>query len=350
MYLAPLNYDLFFKKVFSDLDVSKQFLEDLLEISIESIEGLKTSRRVTDASASVEFDFRCKINGSYVIVDMQQWYKPDVAHRFYLYHTLGTSLQLEDLPLKALVTSKDSDKVQKHRDYRAVEPVLTVVWMVDDVLGNTDDILSYRMYPEDVAYFLRNSDLWDQPEIKALLEERTRVLEKLDNKTKSLDFIQANRLLFAFQKNIVQNQKLKPYIRWFELAAKTKHPQNKKEDFETFEQDEAFNPIYQRIKERLIRDNLPTDEKQYIEDEASKQALIQRTIDGYVDELSGEMEMMREKLEARDHTIEQKDQMLEENKKVLEEKDRALDRALQALIDQGFSEAEAKKLLGSDDE
>lgn len=169
------------------------------------------------------------------------------------------------------------------------------------------------------------------PSIKTLLEERTRILEKLDNKTKNLDFIQTNRLIFAFQRNIVRHQQMKRYIRWFDLAAKTKRPDNKAEDFEAFEHDDDFNPIYQRIKKRLIQENLKAEEKQYITDEASKQTKIQRTIDGYVDELSSEMEMLQEKIE--------------KSKKILEEKDQALERALQALMSQGFSEEDTRKIL-----
>ena len=41
MYLALLNYDGFFKKVFSDLGIVKCFLEDFLDIKIESIERIK---------------------------------------------------------------------------------------------------------------------------------------------------------------------------------------------------------------------------------------------------------------------------------------------------------------------
>ncbi len=29
MYLAPLNYDRYFKKIFSDLDIAQRFLEDI---------------------------------------------------------------------------------------------------------------------------------------------------------------------------------------------------------------------------------------------------------------------------------------------------------------------------------
>ena len=40
MYLAPLNYDRFFKKVFSEIAIAQQFLEDFLDVNIESIESI----------------------------------------------------------------------------------------------------------------------------------------------------------------------------------------------------------------------------------------------------------------------------------------------------------------------
>ncbi len=41
MYLAPLNYDRFFRKVFSDPEISRRFLEDFLGTEIRSMEFLK---------------------------------------------------------------------------------------------------------------------------------------------------------------------------------------------------------------------------------------------------------------------------------------------------------------------
>jgi hypothetical protein len=88
MYLAPLNYDRFFKKIFSDLDIAKRFLEDFLDTKIEMIEMIKNRHAVTDDATYIEFDFRCKIDGAFVIIDMQQWFKADLVQRFYLYHAL----------------------------------------------------------------------------------------------------------------------------------------------------------------------------------------------------------------------------------------------------------------------
>ncbi len=74
MYLAPLNYDRYFKKVFSDDKICQRFLEDFLNVTITSLEKLPEKQRVTDDARLVEFDYRCQIDNAYVIIDMQQWY------------------------------------------------------------------------------------------------------------------------------------------------------------------------------------------------------------------------------------------------------------------------------------
>jgi hypothetical protein len=98
MYLAPFNYDRFFERVFKHTHIAKRFLEDMLDVEIEEIEPLPRKNKITDDAAFVEFDYRCKIKGNYVIVDMQQWYKQDVVKRFYLYFCNNTSLQLKKNP------------------------------------------------------------------------------------------------------------------------------------------------------------------------------------------------------------------------------------------------------------
>ena len=61
MYAAPLNLDLFFKKVFSDPIIAKAFLEAFFGIEIEEIELIRSKHKLTDSATLVEFDFRCKI-------------------------------------------------------------------------------------------------------------------------------------------------------------------------------------------------------------------------------------------------------------------------------------------------
>ena len=63
MYLAPLNVDWFFKKVFSDKRIAKSFLQDLLGVKITEITLLATDYKLSDDAVLVRFDFRCKING-----------------------------------------------------------------------------------------------------------------------------------------------------------------------------------------------------------------------------------------------------------------------------------------------
>jgi len=183
MYLAPLNYDRYFKKVFSDLEISKRFLEDFFDVSIQTIELLSINHKITDDATAVEFDFRCKIDDRYIIIDMQQWFKPDIVHRFYVYHCINTALQLEKLPLKSFAIDMEIGKERKIKDYSEVIPVITLIWMVDDALNFTDDYVSYTMTPEIVRNFIENNLLWQQPNISEILKERTAALKQLENKT-----------------------------------------------------------------------------------------------------------------------------------------------------------------------
>jgi len=40
---------------------------------------MTVQHKFTDDAAAVEFDFRCKIDDQFVIIDMQQWFKSDVV-------------------------------------------------------------------------------------------------------------------------------------------------------------------------------------------------------------------------------------------------------------------------------
>jgi hypothetical protein len=262
MYLAPLNYDRFFKKIFADEKISQRFLEDFLDVRIEEFEFLKERNLVSNDASVVEFDFRCKIENSYVIIDMQQWYKRDVAQRFYLYHALNSGLQLEKLPIKRFPFPGKPGKSKPAKDYRELEPVFTLIWMVTDTLNFTNDYVSYLMAPEVVLDFLKNDRLWHEPQIKELLEERKKVLEVVRNDTKNLDFLPKNRLVFMFQKNIVKSTLLKKYKQWFEFAEKTRDDNNEKKDFAQYQGDDVFSEMIRRLR----RDNLTDEDFAYIAD------------------------------------------------------------------------------------
>jgi len=267
MYLAPLNYDKYFKKVFSDTRIAKRFLEDFFEVTIQEISLMTVQHKVTDDAAAVEFDFRCKIDDQFVIIDMQQWFKPDVVHRFYTYHCLNTALQLENLPLKSILV-KDGNKERKVKDYSQILPVITFVWLADDTLGNQDDYISYAMTPEIVVEFLNNNLLWQNQDITELLRQRELALKQLQKTTKQLDFLQKNKLIYAFQKNIVanskkENSKYHKYLAWFELAEKTKNRLNDKSDFLKYAEDDIFAEIIRRIS----KDTLSQEDFTYIDDQ-----------------------------------------------------------------------------------
>ena len=286
MFLAPLNYDRFFKKIFSDNNIAKAFLEDFLDVEIEEIQQLGNEHAITNRSKIVEFDYRCKINGQYVIIDMQQWYKSDIAQRFYIYHALNSALQLEDLKEKivkvdlGVIKNGELETVEKEvKDYRKVDPVLTLVWLVDDSLHFENDFISYKLLPELIESFVKNKQIWFKENFKNLLNERKKIIEIVDSEHKDMDFLKKNKLIFMFQKNIVNNfeiakKKAKKenikandvkYVRWFDFAKKTLKKDNSEKDFEEYQKDELFKEIMRRLQQ----EKLSKKDKNYLKDESN---------------------------------------------------------------------------------
>ncbi|MCU0289218.1 MAG: hypothetical protein MUF15_22835 [Acidobacteria bacterium] len=133
--------------------------------------------------------------------------------------------------------------------------MIITVWMVDDTMGFKDDYVAYAMTPEIVTTFIKNENLWHKPEIIELLQERSRVLEVLNNQCKELFFLAKNRLIFIMQRNIIKNKNKAKYVRWFEFAEKTKNPDNKKEDFLEYMDDEIFCEIIKRLDKKWLTEN-----------------------------------------------------------------------------------------------
>ena len=165
--------------------------------------------KITEDAAFVEFDYRCLIDETYAVLDMQQWHKIDVVKRFFMYFCNNTSLQLETL-------SSISVPLDGNREL--------------------------------------------------LLAARKVLLDMLDNKTKGMDFLSKNRLIFMFQPNIVKNLKKQglktAYSDWFQFAAKSRKKNNKESDFTDYQ----YNAIFSQIMDTLKIENLPESEFTLITD------------------------------------------------------------------------------------
>ncbi len=324
-YMASLNQDRFFKKVFADLKIAKAFLEDVFDVQIQEITMLEKDKHyITDDAKYVEFDFRCKIDNQYVIIDMQQWHKPDIIHRFYTYHTLNTALQLETLPLKSIIINQNTQKEEEIKDYRRIEPVITLVWLVDDNLRDDGDFLTYSMTPEAVLAFLRDEDLWLRKDINELIIKREKVIKKLKNNTKNLNFIPKNKLIFAFQQNIVNNPKHNKYFNWFKFAELSNRKDNKKTDFNELKKDKPFKKNFIVMEKRLNNKVLSKKDLDYITSVEEREKRVQRYIDGKKEEWKIDYDNdMQEVLDNKNSLIqkaEQDKQKAEQDKQNAEEK------------------------------
>ncbi len=319
MYLAPLNYDRYFKKVFSDIEIAKKFLEDFLDVSIETITPLNKEYKITDTASAVEFDFRCKIDGQYVVIDMQQWYKTDIIKRFYVYHAINTAVQLDNIPTQD--KRQVGDKVVEIKNYNLLEPVITLIWLADETLSLKEDFVSYIMTPETVSKFLRNKSLWENPDIQELLLARQAQLDLIDNKTKGTGFLSQNRLIYAFQKNIVKNKKFSKYFAWFDFAEKTRKESNIETDFDEYKTDKYFNEIIKRLN----RASLPDEDEFYILNYREAMLALNRVTEENFEEgvrkTKAELEPLilieRQKAELERQKAEQERQKSEQEKEII---------------------------------
>ena len=137
-----------------------------------------------------------KILINFVIIDMQQWFKTDIVKRFYMYHSMNTVLQLEKMPDKSI--DLEENRKRDIKDYDKLIPVITLIWLADDDLNFNDDFVSYMMTGEILNDFIKN-------------------------------------------------KKYSKYLKWFELAEKTRNRLNEKGWFDEYLKDEIFVEIIKRI-------------------------------------------------------------------------------------------------------
>jgi len=78
------------------------------------------------------------------------------------------------------------------------------------------------------------------------------MLEILNNKAKKLPFLRSNQLIFALQSNIIKNKKVKPYVKWFEFAQKTRNENNQKKDFDPYMKDAIFMEMIRKLSHKSL--------------------------------------------------------------------------------------------------
>jgi Skp family chaperone for outer membrane proteins len=341
MFVASLNLDLFFKKVFSNKRVAKKFIEDLLNVKITEIEFLSVENKLTDESVFVKFDFRCKIRGQYVVIEMQQSYKTDIIKRFYLYHSVSTTLQLETLKPTKLIKPNGDFYIEKN--YSGLEPVITLIWMVDDMLGFKEDFIVYSTLPEAAKDFITDANLWAKP-FDEILDARKKTLKVLENKSKGLDFFAQNRIIYIFQKNIVKNKRIDlPYYRWFDFAQMSRNPNNKEEDFTQYKKDKDMAEVISRLR----KDKLTPEEFKYVSDFPMYELLYERMRQDHEAEMKRRaklIERAEKKTEVAEQKITQAEQTIKQEKqKAEQEKQKAEQEKQKAEQEKQKAEQEKQK-------
>lgn len=119
--------------------------------------------------------------------------------------------------------------------------------MVDDTLGFDEDFIVFTTLPEATKDFIADEALWSQP-LETILAARDKTLKILNNKTKGLDFLQKNKMIYIFQGNIAKNKQIKPYSKWCIFGEKSKNLNNVESDFEIFKKDKVMAEVIRRLE------------------------------------------------------------------------------------------------------
>jgi len=345
MYLAPLNYDRFFKKVFSDLKIAKRFLEDFLDITILELEFLPDKQNITNDAQTVEFDFRCKTAEGYFIIEMQQWYKTDVIHRFYVYHALNSALQLETMPKKVIPLADGTTR--SVRDYSELLPIITIIWMVHDTFNFTDDYVGYILTPEYITNFIKEAKEWKSKSSLELAKKIETMYQMVNKTEKNLDFLQKNRMIYVFQKNVVANQKYEKYFPWFALAEKTLKKVADKFAYDEYLKDEIYSEVVRKLKIALSEadsEGYIKSYEEYIDGvQRFERGIEQNAEKKFIAEIQNakakEEQAQREKTKALKERADAQNRE-EEERRQKEEAQNKLARAVKRMLSKGFTETE----------
>lgn len=360
MEILPLNYDRYFKKIFSDTEISKQFLEDFLDIEIAEITLLDKDFNVTNTSRELRFDFRCKDANQHFIVEMQQWHKYDMVKRFFLYHCSNTVLQLEKMPqVKRTVFDYKTGKYveKKIKDYSTLTPAITILWFVDESFFDDEAYIAFSILPDELKNFVKNESLWENlldnkiGDVKKLYYERKKLAEWLAKKEKNLDFLQENKMIYAFQPQVIKNSPDSRYYRWFDFAEKSKNKENKKTDFTDYEDDAVFSKLLRLLSVSFVPEPELHEAEQFCKNNKiyvdQQNLFYERARDEYRREYKEKLESKERVIKIREEKLnkkmEEKEQELEEKDQKLEEKDQKLEQNKQALL----SSAKMMKSLGA---
>ena len=330
MEILPLNYDKYFKKTFADTEIAQQFLEDFLNVEIAEITPQDLEVNLTNKSRELRFDFRCKNAEQHFIVEMQQWYKHDVVKRFFVYHCSNTVLQLEDMPkVKRQIFDRKTGKyiVKEEKDYSTLTPVITIIWFVDDSFRSSEDFIPFTILPEELKNFVNDESLWKHlleqkvDDLNKLQEERAKLVKLLNKSDKNLDFLQENKMIYAFQPQIIKNKNNSRYYRWFDFAEKSGNADNKKADFTDYEDDAIFSKLLRLLSVEFVPESEVNEAEVFCD---NHKAYVEQQNKTYEEALE-QYRRQHEKENKRNKTIIKiKDQVIEERDKELEQKDQAL--------------------------
>ncbi len=232
MYLAPLNYDRFFRKVFSDANIARRFFEDFLDVKISKLNILPSQYSMIDETPIVELNFFCLIKSAPLVVKLHQWSQSDVEQLFCTYNPLAPNMH-ESI-------NHDGKKL----------PTISIIWLVH-AKPFDDDYMKYGFASENLMSLFLDDELWKPENFKKLLKMRNELTNRSINKPINEKRLGSKRLIYVSQQNVIRNKKSSKYYNWFEFAQKTLEKVADKSAYDKYRKDKIFCEVINYLESSL---------------------------------------------------------------------------------------------------
>ncbi len=146
--VASLRYGVIFKKAFSDVDVFKGFVRDILGINL-NIDKVETEKefKPTIGNVAVKFDLYAQDNEGRVIVEIQHRNFSDHYDRFLHYHCVALLEQVKNAKNYRPPLAVYTIVVLTSPDQRYKEDVLTIDFDLKNKNGK-----SLKAIPHKIVY------------------------------------------------------------------------------------------------------------------------------------------------------------------------------------------------------
>ncbi|OQX97543.1 MAG: hypothetical protein B6I24_08505 [Bacteroidetes bacterium 4572_128] len=102
----------------------------------------------------------------------------------------------------------------------------------------------------------------NEENLKKIIKKHEILKKLIRNKHRELDFLQENKMIYVFQKQVIKNKNKEKYFKWFDFADKSKKKNNKISDFPNYK-DKIFKKLMHILSSKFAPEEDLNEIKNY---------------------------------------------------------------------------------------